>query len=102
MTMLKTVQTEDGERLELDEPWLNHPVPVLKGWESSTGWFWFATELKEDGYHFGLVQGFEDEWGSFSEKELADLYPHVWEIKAEDLPHSGRRTPAHWPVGSEV
>ena len=96
MTTLTTVQTKDGEGLGLDEAWLDHPVPVLKGWESSTGWFWFATELNDNGHHFGFVQGFEDEWGSFSEKELADLYPQIWENKADDLPHSGRRTPAHW------
>ena len=64
---------------------------VLKGWESFSGWYWFATELNNDGYHFGYVQGFEEELGYFSEEELKSLYPKVWEIKSIDLPYAGRR-----------
>jgi len=64
---------------------------VLKGWESYSGWYWFATELNADGYHFGYVQGFADEWGSFSQDELESLGAKVWEIKDIDLPHAGRR-----------
>ena len=40
---------------------------------------------------FGFVQGFADEWGSFSEAELKSLGHKVWEIKPQDLPHAGRR-----------
>ncbi|MBW2301973.1 MAG: hypothetical protein JRF46_17085 [Deltaproteobacteria bacterium] len=42
---------------------------VLKGWESFSGWFWFGVERVKDSDElwFGLVQGFEDEWGYFSE-----------------------------------
>tara|TARA_R110002012_G_scaffold190622_1_gene358179 strand:- start:323 stop:571 length:249 start_codon:yes stop_codon:yes gene_type:complete len=64
---------------------------VLKGWESFSGWYWFATELNNDGYHFGLVQGFEQELGYFSEDELNSLSPKIWEISNIDLPHAGRR-----------
>lgn len=64
---------------------------VLKGWESFSGWYWFATELGPDGIHFGYVQGMENEWGSFSENELMSLGPRVWPIKEIDLPHAGRR-----------
>ena len=64
---------------------------VLKGWESFSGWYWFATELNNDGYHFGLVQGFEEELGYFSEDELKSLSPKVWAIKKIDLPYAGRR-----------
>lgn len=55
---------------------------VLRGWESYSGWYWFATEKTGgqfsdlgDGKHipdtiwFGYVQGFEDEWGYFSQAE---------------------------------
>jgi len=39
---------------------------VLKGWESFSGWYWFATEKLEDDYNgkplwFGFVQGLEQE-----------------------------------------
>ena len=64
---------------------------VLKGWESWSGWYWFATELNDDGYHFGYVQGTYPEWGYFHQTELDSLKPRVWEIKANDLPHAGRR-----------
>lgn len=64
---------------------------VLAGWESWSGWYWFATELGDDGIHYGYVQGFENEWGSFSEEELNSLAPRVWKIKEIDLPHAGRR-----------
>lgn len=76
---------------------------VLKGWESFTGWYWFAVEKvceqeslingqpKKDTIWFGLVQGIEEEWGSFSQAELESLRPMVWEIPKENLPWSGRR-----------
>ena len=64
---------------------------VIKGWESFGGWYWFATELNSDGNHFGFVQGYEDEWGYFSQQELESLGNRVWEIKEIDLPYAGRR-----------
>ena len=66
---------------------------VLKGWESWSGWYWFATELNchgEDGYHFGYVQGSYPEWGYFTEGELNSI-KLVWPIKDIDLPYAGRR-----------
>jgi hypothetical protein len=64
---------------------------VLKGWESFHGWYWFATELNEDGNHFGYVQGSFPEWGYFSEDEIMSLGMLSWQIKEIDLPHAGRR-----------
>ena len=64
---------------------------VIKGWESFSGWYWFATELNNDGIHFGYVQGLYNEWGSFSQEELESLGNRVWEIKEIDLPYAGRR-----------
>jgi hypothetical protein len=67
--------------------------PVLKGWESFKGWFWFGVERAADGTWYGLVQGFEEEWGYFSEAEMAPLVRagRIWPIKRCDLPHAGRR-----------
>jgi len=79
---------------------------VLKGWESFTGWYWFAIEntgtqdsiinakvVEEDTIWFGLVQGFESEWGYFSQAEIESLGKYkVLPIKAIDLPHAGRRS----------
>jgi hypothetical protein len=66
---------------------------VLKGWESFTGWFWFGVEETDPGCWFGLVQGFEEEWGCFSTNEMAPLIKagQIWPIKTCDLPYAGRR-----------
>ena len=76
---------------------------VIRGWESYSGWFWFATEKVqeqtsiingkevEDTIWFGFVQGLEEEWGDFSQAELESLKPRVWEIPEKNLPFSGRR-----------
>ena len=85
---LRTVTTDDGHRLEIDGE------EVTRGWESYTGWYWFATDTdvdNTDGFHFGHVQGLEDEWGYFDEQELLSLGNRVWEIKEHDLPYAGRR-----------
>jgi len=77
---------------------------VLKGFESFSGWYWFATEkagtqdsiidgkvYKDDTIWFGYVQGFEEEWGYFSQAEIESLKPRTWEIPKENLHYSGRR-----------
>ena len=77
---------------------------VLRGWESYTGWYWFATEkdceqdsviggevVEKDTIWFGLVQGQYEEWGYFSEGELERLGPKVGKIPARNLSWSGRR-----------
>jgi hypothetical protein len=76
---------------------------VLKAWESFSGWYWFATEkahtqdsvvngkvIENDQIWFGFVQGFEEEWGCFSEGELNSLGPWVWEIPERHIPFAGR------------
>lgn len=80
---------------------------VIKGYESYSGWYWFATEevgrqdslmqdgqvVKDDIIYFGLVQGHEDEWGNFPKAEIDDLIRErlAWEIPKKNLPYSGRR-----------
>ena len=96
--------TTKGETLFIDGK------EVLKGWESFSGWYWFATEkervqdsdlgngkvFKNDQIWFGYVQGFEEEWGSFAQSDFDELIKagQVWEIPAKNLPHSGRRNGA--------
>ena len=76
----------------------DNAIAVIKGWESYSGWYWFATELERKDYGgaplwFGYVQGLHDEWGSFWQGELDPLIEQgkVWEIKPQDLPIAGRR-----------
>ena len=83
---LKTV----GDKLFIDDR------EVLHGWESFTGWYWFAVEKIEDDWNgkplwYGYVQGTYPEWGDFSEAEIDSLGMKAWKIKSCDLPHSGRR-----------
>ena len=41
---------------------------------SRSGWAWLVTEYDpESGEAFGLVRGFEEEWGYFSVREMEDL-----------------------------
>jgi len=82
---------------------------VLKGWESATGWYWFATEDHGDHEYdlgdksargreyFGFVQGFEEEWGNWTTAEFDPLVKRglIWEIKPRDLPYAGRRGGAY-------
>ena len=55
---------------------------ILEIWESFSGWYWFVTERHEENIAFGLVRGFEMEWGYFSLKELEDLAKsgRVWRV----------------------
>jgi hypothetical protein len=96
--------TTDGKFLFIDGK------KVLRGWESFSGWYWFATEkieerkvaegggsvmgdgsVVDDVIWFGLVQGLEEEWGDFSEAEIKSLGNRAWKIPAVNLPISGRR-----------
>ena len=85
------LSTKDGKLFAGDKE-------VIKGFESFSGWYWFATELEDEDYgghplYFGYVQGMGNEWGSFWMGELQPLIDKmmVWEIKPHDLPHAGRR-----------
>ena len=46
----------------------------------------------KDTIYFGVVQGFEEEWGYFSQAEIESLKPNTWEIKKCDMPYAGRRS----------
>lgn len=55
--------------------------PIIRAWESFTGWYWLATEHVEGDVYFGFVAGIYPEWGYFSAAELAANKPMVWELK---------------------
>jgi len=86
-----------GEKLFIDGK------KVLRGWESFTGWYWFATEKAykqvslingegvNDTIWYGLVQGHEEEWGNFSQAEIESLGLKAWKIPKKNLHFSGRR-----------
>ena len=55
---------------------------ILEVWESFSGWYWFVTEYHDDHLAFGLVRGFEIEWGYFDLDELKGLVEShkVWKV----------------------
>ena len=95
------LETRDGE-LWLVAPWDDPGAgkKAIAGWESMTGWYWFATEVDEsqstpgNTVYFGYVQGSYPEWGYFSQAELESTNL-VWKIKPQDLPFAGRRSRHH-------
>src|ERR1041385_3999534 len=57
---------------------------ILEVWESWNGcWYWFVTEYHEGTLAFGLVRGWETEWGYFDLKELRRLArcSKVWKVQ---------------------
>ena len=55
---------------------------IREVWESFSGWYWFVTEYHEGSLAFGLVRGWETEWGYFDLNELRQLSPQskVWKV----------------------
>lgn len=60
--------------------------PVIKIWESFTGWYWFGVEKVDSNRWYGLVRGFETEWGYWDDRELQALHPRIWEVREDDWP----------------
>jgi len=55
-------------------------------WESVSGWYWFVTEYHEGTIAFGLVRGWETEWGYIDLAELHQLAREgwVWQVPKEN------------------
>ena len=79
--------------------------PIIKAWESFSGWYWLATEkaykqdsvidgkvYKDDQIWFGLVIGHENEWGYFSQTEIELLKPKTWELKQTAINYLSKTT----------
>ena len=65
--ILKTFKKTGSQENEKD------PKIIVKYFTPWSNWTWFATEFDGDDTFFGLVDGFEKEWGSFSLSELKGL-----------------------------
>ena len=48
-------------------------VCVVKFFDPTGSWTWYATEFDGEDTFFGLVDGFELEWGTFSLSELRSI-----------------------------
>lgn len=50
------------------------PIARVKLFSCFNGWTWLVTECDPDsGEAFGLVKGFEEEWGYFSIREMEEV-----------------------------
>lgn len=50
------------------------PIVHIKYFTPDANWYWLTTEVDEDGdVMFGLVYGFEKEWGYYSLTELKQV-----------------------------
>ncbi len=69
---MKLLTTETRERLPKLYETQDEKDPVLqvKFFTPWTSWTWYASEFDGEDLFFGLVEGFETEWGYFSLKEL--------------------------------
>lgn len=69
----------------------DEPIPVLRGYESFNGDYWFVTEEPDEhGESFGFIQTIYGwEWGYIQESR----FPRgsAWAIKDIDLPYAGKR-----------
>jgi hypothetical protein len=59
---------------------------IREVWESFSGWYWYVTEYCEGTLAFGLVRGWETEWGYFDLAELQQLRKRckVWRVPREN------------------
>ena len=59
---------------------------LLEVWESFSGWYWFVTEYHEGTLAFGLVRGWETEWGYFDLAELWKLQSSykIWKVPKQN------------------
>ncbi|NTU46325.1 DUF2958 domain-containing protein [Candidatus Roizmanbacteria bacterium] len=55
----------------------NDPVVWCKFFTPDSSWTWYATEFDGKDTFFGLVDGFEKEWGYFSLSELLNVRGHL-------------------------
>ena len=94
----------DGEYKSSSSKLFINDKEVIKGFESYSGWYWFAVEISDrqdsviddrvyenDKIYYGYVQGFEHEWGYFSEADIMRAKPKVWAIPMKNLHYSGKR-----------
>lgn len=53
---------------------IDDPIARVRLFSCLSGWTWLVTEYDpESGDAFGLVRGFEEEWGYFSIREMEEL-----------------------------
>ena len=52
---------------------LGEQIVIVKFFDPTGSWTWYATEFDGEDIFFGLVDGFELEWGTFSLSEMQSV-----------------------------
>jgi hypothetical protein len=72
--MTKAIQESLPMLYADEETPLKQKMVYVKYFSPYNGWTWYATEYDpESKIFFGLVQGFETEWGTFSLEEFEEV-----------------------------
>ena len=70
MLLTKALRAELPEMYSTEEIPIEEKLVVVKFFTPDSNWTWYAVEFDGEDLFFGLVDGFEKEWGYFSLREL--------------------------------
>lgn len=71
--LTKEIQEKFPKTYSTEEVPAEEKVVIAKFFQPWGGWTWYAVEFDGEDEFFGLVDGFELEWGYFSLSELESL-----------------------------
>lgn len=73
MELLTKEIREAFKKIGIQDGKVEEAICVVKFFDPTGSWTWYATEFDGKDTFFGLVDGFELEWGSFSLSELKSV-----------------------------
>ena len=91
MMLLTKKNRQDLPELYTTEKQGDDAVIQVKFFTPDSNWTWYATEFDGDDTFFGLVDGFEQELGYFSLRELEGA-KGPWGMRIERDRHFGKKT----------
>jgi len=71
--MTKEIREKFKEVGSQEKKEIGEQIVVVKFFDPTGSWTWYATEFDGEDTFFGLVDGFELEWGTFSLSELQSV-----------------------------
>lgn len=71
--MTKEIRGKFKEIGSQEKKEMGEQIVVVKFFDPTGSWTWYATEFDGNDIFFGLVDGFELEWGTFSLSELQSV-----------------------------
>jgi len=82
--LTKELRAKLPKLYETENTPVEEKTAIVKFFQPWGSWTWYATEFDGDDLFFGLVHGFEKEWGYFSLRELESVTgPHGLKIERD-------------------